>query len=82
VQADALESGRAFGHAVMCLAMAFVTCVWALQHLVIALVAEPIAWRRWPTPGLRVIGLFVVVDLLLWGWSLAAPHRNTSRSLR
>lgn len=28
-------------------------------------------WRQWPLSGLWVIGLFIGIDMLLNGWSLA-----------
>jgi uncharacterized membrane protein HdeD (DUF308 family) len=27
-------------------------------------------WRQWPVSGLWVIGLFIGIDLIFYGWSL------------
>jgi uncharacterized membrane protein HdeD (DUF308 family) len=43
---------------------------WVLLNGVVTLVLGIMIWRRWPLSGLWVIGLFVGIEMLLYGWSL------------
>jgi len=43
---------------------------WVLFNGVVTLALGIMIWRRWPFSGLWVIGLFVGIELLLYGWSL------------
>jgi uncharacterized membrane protein HdeD (DUF308 family) len=43
---------------------------WVLLNGVITLVLGVMIWRQWPLSGLWVIGLFVGIDLIVYGWSL------------
>ncbi len=43
---------------------------WVLLNGVITLVLGIMIWRQWPLSGLWVIGLFVGIEMLLYGWSL------------
>ena len=43
---------------------------WVLFNGVITLVLGIMIWRQWPLSGLWVIGLFVGIEMLLYGWSL------------
>jgi uncharacterized membrane protein HdeD (DUF308 family) len=43
---------------------------WVLLNGVVTLVLGILIWRRWPFSGLWVIGLFVGIEMLLYGWSL------------
>lgn len=43
---------------------------WLLLHRVVNLLLGLAIWRQWPLSGLRVIGLFVGIDILLNDWSL------------
>jgi len=42
---------------------------WVLLNGVITLVLGVMIWREWPESALRVIGLFVGIDMLFAGWS-------------
>jgi len=44
--------------------------VWVLLNGVVTLVLGIMIWRQWPFSGLWVIGLFVGIEMLLYGWSL------------
>jgi len=44
--------------------------VWVLLNGVITLILGILIWRQWPSSGLWVIGLFVGIEMLLYGWSL------------
>jgi uncharacterized membrane protein HdeD (DUF308 family) len=44
--------------------------VWVLLNGVITLALGIMIWRQWPYSGLWVIGLFVGIEMLLYGWSL------------
>ena len=43
---------------------------WVLFNGVITLLLGIMIWRQWPLSGLWVIGLFVGIEMLLYGWSL------------
>ena len=43
---------------------------WVLLNGVITLALGIMIWRQWPFSGLWVIGLFVGIEMLLYGWSL------------
>jgi uncharacterized membrane protein HdeD (DUF308 family) len=44
--------------------------VWVLLNGVISLVLGLMIWRQWPVSGLWVIGLFIGIDMIFYGWSL------------
>jgi uncharacterized membrane protein HdeD (DUF308 family) len=74
-------SGATLAHAITCMLLGFVTGIWAQAHLVVAMLLG-MAGHRWTPPGLRVIGLFIVVDMLLAGWPLLASARSAVSSPR
>jgi uncharacterized membrane protein HdeD (DUF308 family) len=43
---------------------------WLLLNGVITLVLGVLIWREWPLSGLWVIGLFIGIDMVFYGWSL------------
>lgn len=43
---------------------------WLLLNGVITLVLGVLIWRQWPLSGLWVIGLFVGIEMVFYGWSL------------
>lgn len=43
---------------------------WVLFHGVVTFALGILIWRQWPLSGLWVIGLFVGIEMLLYGWSL------------
>lgn len=43
---------------------------WVLLNGVVTLILGFLIWRQWPSSGLWVIGLFVGIEMLLYGWSL------------
>jgi uncharacterized membrane protein HdeD (DUF308 family) len=43
---------------------------WMLLNGVIGVLLGIMIWRQWPWSGLWVIGLFVGIELILYGWSL------------
>ncbi len=43
---------------------------WVLLNGVVTLVLGFMIWRRWPSSSFWVIGLFVGIEMLLYGWSL------------
>jgi len=43
---------------------------WVLLNGAVTLVLGIMIWRQWPLSGLWVIGLFVGIEMLLYGWSL------------
>jgi uncharacterized membrane protein HdeD (DUF308 family) len=43
---------------------------WVLLNGVITAGLGILIWRQWPISGLWVIGLFVGIEMLLYGWSL------------
>ena len=42
---------------------------WVFLNGVVTLVMGVMIWRRWPSSGLWVIGLFVGIEMILYGWS-------------
>src|SRR5947209_770528 len=44
--------------------------VWVLLNGVVSLALGLMIWRQWPWSGLWVIGLFVGIDMIFYGWSL------------
>ena len=56
---------------VMTLVRRFEHWPWFLLHGIVNLVLGIAIWRQWPLAGLWVIGLFVGIDLIVNGWSLA-----------
>jgi uncharacterized membrane protein HdeD (DUF308 family) len=43
---------------------------WVLLNGVVTLVLGIMIWRKWPASSFWVIGLFVGIEMLLYGWSL------------
>ena len=43
---------------------------WTIFHGAVTLALGIMIWQRWPVSGLKVIGLFVGISLILNGWSL------------
>ena len=43
---------------------------WVFLNGVVTLVLGILIWRQWPSSSLWVIGLFVGIEMLLYGWSL------------
>jgi uncharacterized membrane protein HdeD (DUF308 family) len=43
---------------------------WVLFNGVITLVLGIMIWRQWPSSSMWVIGMFVGIEMLLYGWSL------------
>lgn len=52
---------------------------WLLLSGVASLVLGLLIWSEWPASGLWVIGLFVGIDLLLYGWWLVSLALATRR---
>lgn len=44
--------------------------VWVFLNGIVTLILGILIWRQWPLSGLWVIGLFVGIEMLLYGWSL------------
>jgi uncharacterized membrane protein HdeD (DUF308 family) len=44
--------------------------VWVLLNGVISLLLGVMIWSQWPVSGLWVIGLFIGIDMIFYGWSL------------
>ncbi len=44
--------------------------IWVLLNGVISLLLGIMIWRQWPVSGLWVIGLFIGIDMIFYGWSL------------
>jgi uncharacterized membrane protein HdeD (DUF308 family) len=44
--------------------------IWVLLNGVISLLLGLMIWSQWPVSGLWVIGLFIGIDLIFYGWSL------------
>ena len=44
--------------------------VWVLLNGVISLLLGLMIWRQWPVSGLWVLGLFIGIDMIFYGWSL------------
>lgn len=43
---------------------------WVFLNGVVTLILGILIWRQWPLSGLWVIGFFVGIEMLLYGWSL------------
>jgi uncharacterized membrane protein HdeD (DUF308 family) len=43
---------------------------WVFLNGVVTLALGIMIWQQWPVSGLWVIGLFVGIDLIFYGWSL------------
>ena len=43
---------------------------WVLVNGIVTLALGIMIWRQWPLSGLWVIGLFIGIDLIFYGWSL------------
>jgi uncharacterized membrane protein HdeD (DUF308 family) len=43
---------------------------WVFLNGIVSLILGILIWRQWPDSGLWVIGLFVGIEMLLYGWSL------------
>jgi uncharacterized membrane protein HdeD (DUF308 family) len=43
---------------------------WVLLNGVVTLALGIMIWQQWPLSGLWVIGLFIGIDLIFYGWSL------------
>ena len=43
---------------------------WVFLNGIVTLILGILIWRQWPLSGLWVIGLFVGIEMLLYGWSL------------
>lgn len=43
---------------------------WVLLNGIVTLVLGIMIWRQWPLSGLWVIGLFVGIEMILYGWSM------------
>ena len=43
---------------------------WVLLNGIVTLALGIMIWQQWPLSGLWVIGLFVGIDLVFYGWSL------------
>jgi uncharacterized membrane protein HdeD (DUF308 family) len=44
--------------------------VWVVVNGIISLLLGVMIWRQWPVSGLWVIGMFIGIDLIFYGWSL------------
>jgi uncharacterized membrane protein HdeD (DUF308 family) len=55
---------------VTALSVRFHHWIWLLLNGVISLLLGVLIWRQWPASGLWVIGLFIGIDLIFYGWSL------------
>jgi uncharacterized membrane protein HdeD (DUF308 family) len=44
--------------------------IWVLLNGGISLLLGVMIWSQWPVSGLWVIGLFIGIDLIFYGWSL------------
>jgi uncharacterized membrane protein HdeD (DUF308 family) len=43
---------------------------WLLLNGIVTLLMGILIWRQWPLSGLWVIGLFVGIEMIFYGWSL------------
>jgi uncharacterized membrane protein HdeD (DUF308 family) len=43
---------------------------WVLLNGVITTVLGVLIWRQWPVSGFWVIGLFIGIEMVIYGWSL------------
>ena len=55
---------------VTALSVRFHHWVWVLLNGVISLLLGLMIWSHWPVSGLWVIGLFIGIDLIFYGWSM------------
>jgi len=73
---DGSRSTLSVVHAVIALALGFLTATWALLHVIVSVMLEVVTWRVWPLPSLRGIGFFIVADMILCGAFLIMMHRR------
>ena len=64
---------------VAAIAVRYPNWAWMLLHGVVSLALGVMIWSGWPATGLRVIGLFVGIHIIMNGWTtlmlgLAAKH--------
>lgn len=43
---------------------------WLLLNGIVTLLLGVLIWKQWPLSGLWVIGLFIGIDMIFYGWSL------------
>jgi uncharacterized membrane protein HdeD (DUF308 family) len=55
---------------VVALSTDFQHWVWLLLNGIISLVLGVLIWRGWPEASLWVVGLFIGIDMLFYGWAL------------
>lgn len=58
---------------------------WALFSGIISLILGVLIWMGWPETGLWVFGLFIGIDLIVYGWfwvMLALTARNMKNYIR
>jgi uncharacterized membrane protein HdeD (DUF308 family) len=55
---------------VTALVVRFQHWLWMLLNGVISLLLGVMIWSQWPVSGLWVIGLFIGIDMISYGWSL------------
>ncbi len=55
---------------VAALAVRFHHRAWVMLNGVISLLLGLLIWSQWPVSGLWVIGLFIGIDMIFYGWSL------------
>ena len=55
---------------IVALAVRFHHWVWTLLNGIVTLLLGILIWRQWPLSGLWVIGLFIGIDMIFYGWSL------------
>ena len=55
---------------VLALSTHFQHWVWLLLNGAISLVLGIMIWRGWPETGYWVIGMFIGIDMLFYGWAL------------
>jgi len=68
---------------VTALTVRFQHWLWMLLNGVISLLLGMMIWSQWPVSGLWVIGLFIGLDMIFYGWSLvmlALAVRNLPQS--
>lgn len=44
--------------------------LWMLLNGIVTLLLGIMIWRQWPWSGLWVIGMFIGIDIIFYGWSL------------
>ncbi len=47
----------------------FQHAMWLLLNGVVTLVLGVMIWQQWPLSGLWVIGMFIGIDMIFYGWS-------------